>query len=168
MYVQWISVNKNVSFKLSTPQKVKEFFSKCDQISSFLRIWSHLSKKSLMENFIFCAVQMEIGKLNFPQNMEINFNDLQLNLSNVTVCFMKMQNFLISKIFVPQKFLTISRPSKFVRKTKLSIFAILHHFLNVLGKNWLQHLQSYSDISLCDDSFYLSKTKLRTKYYFKT
>ena len=35
---------------------VKDFFSKCDQIRSFLRIWSHLPKKSLMENFIFCAV----------------------------------------------------------------------------------------------------------------
>ena len=34
----------------------KDFFSKCDQIRSFLRIWSHLLKKSLTENFIFCAV----------------------------------------------------------------------------------------------------------------
>ena len=31
-------------------------FSKCDHIRSFLRIWPHLLKKSLMENFIFCAV----------------------------------------------------------------------------------------------------------------
>ena len=35
---------------------IKGFFSKCDQICSFLGIWSHLLKKSLMENFIFCAV----------------------------------------------------------------------------------------------------------------
>ena len=35
---------------------IKYFFSKCDQIRSFLRIWSHLLKKSLMENFIFCAL----------------------------------------------------------------------------------------------------------------
>ena len=35
---------------------IKEFFSKCDQIRSFLGIWSHLLKKSLMEIFIFCAV----------------------------------------------------------------------------------------------------------------
>ena len=35
---------------------IKDFFSKCDQIRSFLRIWSHLLKKSLMENFIFCVV----------------------------------------------------------------------------------------------------------------
>ena len=35
---------------------IKDFFSKCDQIRKKLRIWSHLLKKSLMENFIFCAV----------------------------------------------------------------------------------------------------------------
>ena len=35
---------------------IKDFFSKCDQISRKLRIWSHLLKKSLVENFIFCAV----------------------------------------------------------------------------------------------------------------
>ena len=35
---------------------IKDFFSKYDQIRSFMRIWSHLLKKSLMENFIFCAV----------------------------------------------------------------------------------------------------------------
>ena len=36
---------------------VKDLFSNCDQISRKLRIWSHLMKKSLMENFIFCAVK---------------------------------------------------------------------------------------------------------------
>ena len=35
---------------------IKGFFSKYDQIRSLLRIWSHLMKKSLMENFIFCAL----------------------------------------------------------------------------------------------------------------
>ena len=35
---------------------VKGFFNKCDQIRNFLRIWSHLLKKSIMNNFIFCAV----------------------------------------------------------------------------------------------------------------
>ena len=32
---------------------IKDFFRKCDQIRRKLRIWSHLLKKSLMENFIF-------------------------------------------------------------------------------------------------------------------
>ena len=31
-----------------------DFFSKCDQIRSFMWIWSHLLKKYLMKNFIFC------------------------------------------------------------------------------------------------------------------
>ena len=35
---------------------INEFFKKCDEICSFLRIWSHLLKKSLMENLIFCTV----------------------------------------------------------------------------------------------------------------
>ena len=34
---------------------IKNFLSKCDQIPRILRIWYHLLKKSLMENF-FCAV----------------------------------------------------------------------------------------------------------------
>ena len=38
---------------------IQDFFSKCDQIRSFLRIWSYLLKKSLMENFIFCAANAE-------------------------------------------------------------------------------------------------------------
>ena len=38
---------------------IKDFSSKCDQIRSFLRIWSHLLEKSLMENFIFCAMLYE-------------------------------------------------------------------------------------------------------------
>ena len=51
---------KNILESYSTTQKmkfsIKGFFSKCDQIRSFLWICSHLMKKSLMENFIFCAV----------------------------------------------------------------------------------------------------------------
>ena len=35
---------------------IKGFFSICDQIRRFQRIWSHLLKKSLTENFIFRAV----------------------------------------------------------------------------------------------------------------
>ena len=37
---------------------IKDFFSKCDQSLRKLRVWSLLLKKSLMENFIFCAVPL--------------------------------------------------------------------------------------------------------------
>ena len=41
---------------------IKNFLSKFDRIRIFLRIWSHLLKKSLIQNFIFCAV---IFRINF-------------------------------------------------------------------------------------------------------
>ena len=48
--------------EMDTVQKIKfsieDFFSKCDQIRRNLRIWSHLLKKSVMESFIFCAVEI--------------------------------------------------------------------------------------------------------------
>ena len=48
-----------------TTQKLKfsfkDFLSKCDQIRRKLRIWSHLLRKSLMENFIFHAVTFTVN-----------------------------------------------------------------------------------------------------------
>ena len=43
---------------------MKDFFSKCDQIRRNLPIWSHLLKKTLMENFIFCPVLIQVIKSN--------------------------------------------------------------------------------------------------------
>ena len=37
---------------------IKDFSSKCDQILRKLQIWSHLLEKSLMEKFIFFAVNL--------------------------------------------------------------------------------------------------------------
>ena len=42
---------------------IEDFFSKCDQIRRKLRIWSHLLKKSPMENFSFCAVTLHFRYL---------------------------------------------------------------------------------------------------------
>ena len=39
---------------------IKNFFSKFDQIRSKLWIWSHSLNKSLMENFVFCAVNCNL------------------------------------------------------------------------------------------------------------
>ena len=49
----------------------REFFSKCDQICRKLQIWSHLLKKSLRENFLFCAVCVT----------EPTFNPCQANIA---------------------------------------------------------------------------------------
>ena len=45
-------------YRVNSVQKIKfsikDFFSKCDHIRWKLRIWSHLPKKHLIENF-FCV-----------------------------------------------------------------------------------------------------------------
>ena len=50
LFLKYITEQKNEVFL------IKNFVSKCDQIRSKLRIWSHLLNKPLMENFISCAV----------------------------------------------------------------------------------------------------------------
>ena len=42
---------------------IKDFCSKCDQILSFLQIWSYLLKKSLMENFFFVQCKSKFEKM---------------------------------------------------------------------------------------------------------
>ena len=67
-----------------TAQKMKFFitdsFSKRDQICCFLRIWSHLLKKYLMENFIFVQCQFIIPWLPEKESWKME-TSLQLQLS---------------------------------------------------------------------------------------
>ena len=44
------------NFLTARKLSIKDLFSKSDQIRSFLRTWSHLLKKSFMENFILSSV----------------------------------------------------------------------------------------------------------------
>ena len=60
---------------------IKDFFSKCDQIRSFLRIWSHLLERSVMENFIFCVEWMQRSlstKISLPITSKVNFSTEEL------------------------------------------------------------------------------------------
>ena len=50
---QKILPHQNKTQRKKMKFSIKDFFSKCDQI----RIWSHLLKKSLIKNFIFCVVK---------------------------------------------------------------------------------------------------------------
>ena len=56
---------------------IKDFFSKCDQIRRKLRIWSHLLKKSYMENFILRVV---VVLLNSTHLLEARTTSLQKDL----------------------------------------------------------------------------------------
>ena len=53
---QTIQTAQNMKFS------IKNFSSKCNQIRRKLRIWLHLLKKYLMENFTFCIVKTIVCK----------------------------------------------------------------------------------------------------------
>ena len=50
------STFKKIRASIFLTFSIKNLCSKCDWISRKLWIWSHLLKKSLVENFLFCAV----------------------------------------------------------------------------------------------------------------
>ena len=56
---------------------IKDFIRKCDQIRSFLRIWSHLLVNSLMENFIFvhCKRVCDMTKRHSQCTIEVSTNN---------------------------------------------------------------------------------------------
>ena len=87
---------------------IKGFFSKCDKICSFLRIRSHLLKKSLIEKFIFRELVVRNAKwsvvktglkstekpwtvilwgLNLPCNTQMCFDSLALKLGTNFLLF---------------------------------------------------------------------------------
>ena len=65
---------------------IKDFFSKYDQIRSLLRIWSYLLKKSLMEDFICCAVLVACSegprKTDFVQVLSIKTFTVKTSFGN--------------------------------------------------------------------------------------
>ena len=63
-------ITKNNAQKMNL--LVKDSFSKCEQILKKLRIYSHLLKKFLTENFIFCAVK---GNVTDYLKHEVFFTD---------------------------------------------------------------------------------------------
>ena len=65
IFWKFLVTSKNFFWFLNTAQRkkssIKDFFS-------FLRIWSHLLKKSLMENLIFCSVKLELPLIHIFQS----------------------------------------------------------------------------------------------------
>ena len=70
--MQYSSLHSKIKFS------IKDFFSKCDQNRCFLLIWSHLLKKSLMENFIFCAVRVSFKKNKKTKKRHENLNEMSV------------------------------------------------------------------------------------------
>ena len=82
---------------------IKDFFSKCDQIRRKPRIWSHLLKKSLMENFIF-GVVLPYWNLRFAVQGECKISNFlhfrtQFHSSNTLALFI---NFIMVTSLLPK------------------------------------------------------------------
>ena len=101
-----------------TVQKMKfsitDFFSKCDQICSFLRIWSRLLKKSLMVGLIFsCSVK-------FCKNMLLKCFRFNSFIVKSLLHHRKSSEFVF---YSPQIFV-----SNFCWLLRLFVHIFLHHF----------------------------------------
>ena len=59
---------------------IKDYFSQRNQTRKKLRIWSHLLKKPLMENFIFCAMIYLYIIQTERINNSVSTNEIMLNL----------------------------------------------------------------------------------------
>ena len=79
---------------------VNDFFSKCDQIHRKLLTWSHLLKKSLVENFIFYDVQLgQLDSLsNYSHHYYLSFAKWGLNKSSFN--FFDFQKFSMATSMV--------------------------------------------------------------------
>ena len=73
-----------VKFTTHTGQEkkfsIKDFFSKCDQICRFLRIWSYLQKKSLMRGYKWIRLVHPTSQNKWPPSV-LHFYPKQ-NLNN--------------------------------------------------------------------------------------
>ena len=75
---------------------IKDIFGKCDQIHSYLWIWSHLLKKSLIKNFIFCAVFLLFNTFSFLFAQRLLFiNSVSLYFDPSSFCHLP-SSFLVS------------------------------------------------------------------------
>ena len=97
---------------------ITDFVSKCDQTRSFLQIWSHLLKKYVTENFVFCAVSHYLDDLDFTEKtavlLEVFDSEIALFTSFSGLTSPQWQKFLIINLK--------NKPSKPLINVILSIF----------------------------------------------
>ena len=82
---------------------IRDFFSKCDQICSFLRIWSHLLKKSLMETSFFVQCKQLSMAQRYCNEANTNTSIFETNTStiirtyNETIVFIELPTYWLVK-----------------------------------------------------------------------
>ena len=105
---------------------IKDFLSECDQIRWKLRIWSHLLRKSLMENFILCVVHANQGYQSFGQillslcktsRLIFFLNDLCKQKAVVRRCSSKLMFLKYFANFIGKHLCSGMRACNFIKKS---------------------------------------------------
>ena len=110
---------------------IKDFFSKCDQIRRKLRIWSHLLKKSLMENFMFvqCDLPETLWKLCFSTKLlqqEIRWNNgILCSVCTIKDLVVEVWSCIHKFFQIHEEFLTVFKFSR-VMLTLTCVFLSCH------------------------------------------
>ena len=128
---------------------ITDFFSKCDQIRRKLRIWSHLLKKSVMENFIFCSVHQSWLFSNSVINMPFSKwkeNDAKITSfhSKTWVKICQIPKKLLNDHFITVIIQKVIRTKlvkswrAYVRK-KNKMIKMQHNTLYTLTKKWFDY-----------------------------
>ena len=125
LFVKKLIKRRKINKAHFTPQKmkfsIKDFFSKCDQTHSFLRIWSHWLKKSLMQNLIFlCSAFWE----EWP--WEINFH-LYLSFIFHSQINRNCKKYIILITLIFSQFTPIYVP-KNLSNAPVQVLSQLHHW----------------------------------------
>ena len=101
---------------------IKDIFSKCDKVCSIMQIWSHLLKKSLMKNFIFCAVLYGSSNLKLPTSRGRCFSEIDVSQKAISH-YISYYNFHLKNIYKGVQFYNICR-----------------HTVWNLSKNWVRNM----------------------------
>ena len=132
--------------KTCTAQKlmfsIKHFFSKCDQIRRKLWIWFHLLKKSLMENFISCAVMygslfFKIVHLSWPPY--IWHNRCSINLIWSIFSASAISFIICSLTFFPNLFIERLKDSQDQKEVRYWNWVVTTNVRNIFQKTKISY-----------------------------
>ena len=124
----------NFTFNYLFNFSIKAFFSKCNQIRSFLRIWSRLLKKSLMENIIFCAVTEDVSCMRFQVSPNI-WLTIALREKCLNAKFFLVRIFVLFELNTDIYSVNLRIQSEYgkIRTRKDSVFGHFSHSVDALG-----------------------------------
>ena len=136
---------------------IKDFFSKCVEIRSFFGIWSHLLKKSLMENF-FAVYIMSYVRKPWKKNGTGNCVALDPIVQSTCSIFFLLQWVCAKYLF------NIFPTSVSIYNTKainnIPLFRVKHNFIknSIFHFFFCSYQKEYLDQNICN-SKRISSTK---------